>query len=811
MRLNATRLGSVSSSRSFGDQLYDLAGERPNLDLNFAGTKTLDPRVTFTRASSATYTDSAGVLQRAVTNLVPGSTDFSAIYTALGNVTVSSDATAAPDGSLTADSVAGTSSTLNVKYWYKIFPTTNTGTYTASIYLKANSQSIVLVRLNDNTGNNGARQLINLSTGALSGSVVTDGTATGASATINSVGNGWYRCTVTCTFNSALTGLQGPSVYHDGYATSTSTNSYFAWGAQLEQSSTVGEYVPTGATINSAPRFDHNPTTGESLGLLVEEARTNLLLRSEEINDTTYWARVSATVTPNAIAAPNGTLTADLAVNSSGLAVSLIESSPILITASSTRDYYATIYAKKGTSSTFTLNCYYNLNTEDNVNFNFDTGGVGGVPYAGEYIFEPVGNGWYRCGYRITRDATGNRTQLLFRMWHSGRGNTSGNTYFWGAHLDAGVSGASAAFPTSYIPTTTATVTRAADVASITGSNFGTTRTNLSLRSEEFDNASWVKASSTVTANTGSAPDGTTTADTFTRTTTGPNYVTQNFTKAASAIQYTYSIFAKQSVGSFCSIRLQGTYPSRVDVVFNLSSATISTAAAAFGSFTGPSASITPYANGWFRLTVAGTSDATVGLAIHASFNSNGAVIDGNDSVSNSAGLLWGAMLETGSTATAYIPTTTAAVSVFESSWYNQTEGTVFVSAQRAVVPASGSSVWLSTVSDGTANNRIQFGYGDTSNGNYATVVGGSVTGQTYPSVSTLLRTGAFAYGSTAAVSYNGGSASQFTPSALPTVNQMAIGSFAASGVPYLSGTIKRLTFWPKRLADTTLQQITQP
>jgi hypothetical protein len=49
------------------------------------------------------------------------------------------------------------------------------------------------------------------------------------------------------------------------------TSGIYLWGAQLEQSTTVGEYIPTTSTINSAPRFDHDPTTGESLGLLVEE------------------------------------------------------------------------------------------------------------------------------------------------------------------------------------------------------------------------------------------------------------------------------------------------------------------------------------------------------------------------------------------------------------------------------------------------------------------------------------------------------------------------------------------------------------
>lgn len=58
------------------------------------------------------------------------------------------------------------------------------------------------------------------------------------------------------------------------------TRGIYIWGAQLEQSSTIGEYIRTTSTINSAPRFHHDPTTGESLGLLVEEQRTNLLLNS---------------------------------------------------------------------------------------------------------------------------------------------------------------------------------------------------------------------------------------------------------------------------------------------------------------------------------------------------------------------------------------------------------------------------------------------------------------------------------------------------------------------------------------------------
>jgi hypothetical protein len=181
------------------------------------------------------------------------------------------------------------------------------------------------------------------------------------------------------------------------------------------------------------------------------------------------------------------------------------------------------------------------------------------------------------------------------------------------------------------------------------------------------------------------------------------------------------------------------------------------------------------------------------------------------------SGTVSNAQLELGSFRTSYIPTTTAAVTRSAdvasitgtnfSSWYNQSEGTVFASAARAAIPTS--TVWFCTASDGTINNRMQFGYGD-SGGNYAILVSGSITGQAYPSVSSLTRNGAFAYGATGAVSYNGASSIQFTASSLPTVNQLSLDSFVGGGSGYLNGTFRRLSFFPQRLPNTTLQALTQ-
>ena len=68
MRLSATKAKSTNQYRGLGDQLYDLGGARPTLDLNFATNKSLVDSITgknlitHSRASSATYVDGDGVI-----------------------------------------------------------------------------------------------------------------------------------------------------------------------------------------------------------------------------------------------------------------------------------------------------------------------------------------------------------------------------------------------------------------------------------------------------------------------------------------------------------------------------------------------------------------------------------------------------------------------------------------------------------------------------------------------------------------------------------------------------------------------------
>jgi hypothetical protein len=98
MRLSGTKTGAINQYRGLGNQLWDLAGNRPSLDLPFADNKSLVDATTganlvdFTRASSGTYVDSEGVIRTATTNLLLQSEDLTVSpWSTVGSVTVTAD------------------------------------------------------------------------------------------------------------------------------------------------------------------------------------------------------------------------------------------------------------------------------------------------------------------------------------------------------------------------------------------------------------------------------------------------------------------------------------------------------------------------------------------------------------------------------------------------------------------------------------------------------------------------------------------------------------------------------------------------
>ena len=456
--------------------LWTRARAVPSLDLRFADNKSLvdattgQNLVTFTRASSGTFVGSDGLVKTAVTNLLQQSEDFSTTW-ANTESTEASNVETAPNGTLTADKLIPDVGVTSGQFRQDVSKAATATTYTCSVYGKAAEFNRLSIRVehNGSTGNR-ADVGFSLSDGSVVSAAAALGTFSGASATATSVGAGWYRFTLSFT-SSTETSIRVRLFGFDSSLPCNGTSGIYLWGAQLEQSTTVGEYIPTTSVINSAPRFDHNPTTGESLGLLVEEARTNLLLRSEEF-DNASWPKILATASANAISAPNGTTTADKLEETSGTGEHI---------------FYQ---GRTGSNETVTLSifCKQAERTRVRLGFsNFATEGTGAiydlasgsvVSVAGSGIdytnpsasISAFGNGWFRCVFTITKgiiNTTNNPfVETVTGTSFSFAGTAGSGIYLWGAQLEAG------AFATSYIPTTTATATRAADVASIGSSAF---------------------------------------------------------------------------------------------------------------------------------------------------------------------------------------------------------------------------------------------------------------------------------------------------------------------------------------------------
>jgi len=453
---------------------------RPSLLLDFANTKQLDPRITFTRASTAMFYDGKTTAM-AEQNLLANSKDFTNIaygwYTNSGfYATVTINDTTAPDGTTTGAKLAATATTNNFLRCQDSKQTVSTIT-TVSWFVKAGDVSWVALR---NLAVSGSPYVwFNLSTGVV-------GTQqSGLTGSIQSVGSGWYRCSITGTTASSIANnfIDIVPCASDNSQTVVIGNYIYIWGAQIESRSAVSAYTPTttAAITNYIPalqtaasgvaRFDHNPTTGESLGLLIEEQRTNLFTYSDQFNNS-FWTKGDASITANTLVAPDGTLTADQLIETATTNVHYVGTTTTPALNGITTTF--SVYVKKGilSSAPNFIQLYLNFSVQGYANFNISNGTLGTTGGGATSSITPVGNGWYRCSITATPSTNCNAFVVFNNNNNSATavpsyaGSTSSDVLIWGAQLEAG------AFATSYIPTVASQVTRPADNASITGTNF---------------------------------------------------------------------------------------------------------------------------------------------------------------------------------------------------------------------------------------------------------------------------------------------------------------------------------------------------
>jgi hypothetical protein len=227
----------------------------------------------------------------------------------------------------------------------------------------------------------------------------------------------------------------------------------------------VDENDLVSSVASNVPRIDY--TGGGCPSILLEPQRTNIVLRSEEFDNNTSFQKNLSSVSANTTTAPDGTLTADTWTGDGTSGVHYLAQT---VSATSGVAYTQSVFAKKGTNNFLQILgtvAIYDANSW--ANFDLENGVVGTVGISATATITDFGNGWYRC--TMTATATTTTSGNGFLLWlitsaTSARVETNSlatSVHLWGAQVEAG------AYPTSYIPTTTASVTRNADAISKTG------------------------------------------------------------------------------------------------------------------------------------------------------------------------------------------------------------------------------------------------------------------------------------------------------------------------------------------------------
>jgi hypothetical protein len=398
------------------------------------------------------------------------------------------------------------------------------------------------------------------------------------------------------------------------YATGKTSGSY---GETITYTrNTIATAVTPDGTVVKLPANRPAIVNG---GLVIEPTATNKALQSEALATTwTAYGSLAPTVTNNStdLLAPDGTQTATKMVWASGndgVNAGGQRYNPTLTVAS----YTASVWLRVASG------------TATNYIYLFDQ-----VTAVGTRTTCNLTSTWQR--FSVTYTATSAATPTVMLIGHTTQAGVGGDVafspqtaYAWGAQTELGSTA------TSYIPTTTGTVTRNAVTATVSS----TARTNSLLRSQQMSSV-WTMgvggalAVSTDATSETLAPDGTQTAI----------KLALAATLNAGDRTIAYQSITTTAVSWTQSVWLRATAPCTVSLMrFNTGGATLGTAT---------ELSVT---TSWARYSLTSTAQAGTNYYVL-----------GNDRSLNNQGAraaatlyVWGAQWELGSTATDYIPTTT--------------------------------------------------------------------------------------------------------------------------------------------------------
>jgi hypothetical protein len=449
-----------------------------SLDLQFAADKTLTarrgPTPVFSRASGATQINAQGLIEWVPENLVASSENMSAFTRT--EVVAPVSVSGGPTESFSELAVTAT----NGFHFYRLFfnETTNT---TSMMWVLAKRGTARYLRMGGGPASSFDWDTLTWSdTNPLHQTI---------SPVAHPFGDGWYWLPIFRVSGSTLVDLTPSSTSGVVFSfNQSSVETVMVAAVQLSrsdlpQTGAINYYKTTGTSFY-APRFDHD-SAGVCRGLLIEEGRTNLSLRSENIVNNIGWSLVDTTSVVSGTS-PNGNSSYQISETNTSANHLLVNTGSNTGTGATSvvsgTSYTGSIFVKKVVGSIDWVQLTFSsagFGAGQFANFNISNGTVGN--YAGLTSgtvprIEEFPNGWYRCSITATAIATTSSTSNIILSFINNTdvltrfgpylGSTSNSVLASLCQVEAG------SFATSYIPTTTGSLARSADVCSITGGNF---------------------------------------------------------------------------------------------------------------------------------------------------------------------------------------------------------------------------------------------------------------------------------------------------------------------------------------------------
>ena len=442
---------------------------RPTLNLDFANSKQLDPRITFYRDSIATYYDSKGVLRYAThnkprfdydpatgeskgllieesrTNIVPESTHFGTFSTS--RCVKISTYEVAPDGTFSALYIASNgSASSRVIHDFSMFTPAANSTYTVSVYAKSvGSDDTFSMELGN--GANNVNVFFDLSNGTVTNETVS-GTMSSVNGSIENVGNGWFRCIAAAVHGASWNQATNLAFYDQD---NTDANSgILVWGPQVEEGAFATSYIPSDTRFTSrssvatyhdetgvlrkspanSPRYGYKYDGRKwvETGLILENASTNLF----QGYTTTNKYRTTIVNNTSEVVSPDGS---NSAMKLTPTDASAFNYTVFAIGNNSLNgsQQCGSIYAKKGSERYLWMsvsNSGGSPSGEPNCTFDLETGTVARAGDIDIARIENVGNGWYRCSVAHSIDGTGSSNQFVVSVASTNANRSSANSLY---------------------------------------------------------------------------------------------------------------------------------------------------------------------------------------------------------------------------------------------------------------------------------------------------------------------------------------------------------------------------------------------